>query len=1552
MEDLETNLIQTRKACRIEQMVAKWLHRSRDGASSGRVPVTDITSDGSGQPPSRVKLTVTVYKDLVLHHYGFEICPDLPLTIASVTAGSTADGKLLPGDQVLRINSTMVEDMSIERVADIIREAGDELLLTVLRCTSGGPKSSFLTEEKRARLKTNPVKVRFAEEVLVNGHAQGNSLLCMPNVLKVYLENGQTKAFRFETSTTVKDIVLTLKEKLSIQSIAHFALTLEEQYNAAKIHLLHEEELIEQVVQKRESHDCRCLFRICFVPKDPLDLLQEDPVAFEYLYLQSCSDVLQERFAVEMKCSVALRLAALQIQERVYTCAQPQKVSLKYIERDWGIENFISPTLLRNMRGKDIKKAISYHMKRNQVLLDPRQKHMLAAVQVRLNYLQILGDLKMYNGKIFNATLMLQDRESYVALLVGAKYGVSQIINSKLNIITSLAEFTNISRVELTEESEKVSTVKIYLQDLKLLTLLLESNSAKDLVCLIVGYYRLFVDANGSIFTWGEKRQQLHRVSAEEGYESRTCSDSEDSWELDSSSERCLGTPAAYSSTHLEHEKEKLGELHSLEKDSTEPQAGGNYPRDGGDNATDSTSDASDSANTESRGFKTSGSSDSMDALEEDELEACSSSRPEFFHFYTPTVHEMNSLDKSFFPICATGGSGREEARDYFCFLQVPEAEKHGCKHSPSEQRGVDINVSVLGTKLSERNSMGYYSLCCSISPAGSVEGSNISHGHERSPWKDESAQEEVPCGAEQVAEASDLILEPPLGFGDTSSEEEFYDAADRLSPPCSLAGCQTTSQESTEDNCILKKPRCYSLGENLISRQTAKEKYGEEKQLIYSKSLRKRRSFLKTNYTSQVTFPLALPGSLQSCCSWPPTPLLPAQPSDPPSSEKDAEGGTPAPQAQGDTAGTNSSSGVMEMEPDTMETKSVTDLVVSSISAVRLQGDHGEESADVAVHVDKLCPARAVHLTSLFPEEAVHLPREQSSAVQESPTVKWPSDESCVTTRDQLAQAAPEGECDVMEPKHQAGSVPLFQGQEMTCPANECTLPPSSCGAFPHGVAKDQDLLPAAQRQAACEGPVLAPCGEEGKANLDSCADNRSDSALSQAKNGQAISTEALKKVHNKNHVGFPGATQLLANGSSSSGIIAHLSWLSFQVRSDLMSPNPSQKRGHDPLELLDSRRTTLCMGDDTVRKEMQTSSAMLPLEKELESKHGVAEGEPRKDAEDVALEHPLPVQTPFLKEQSTAMGKDFLQTRELSISSDAVPLGSVGKREGDYGDSHHSFLCFNHKKNEQAAAGPSMTTSLGFSVMKKTSAQFGMDKCSCQLSYVSCFHRPDEDRKQETTIPVCSMFLQPVTTPPSTSCSLPGTPVGNYPVTIAWDRALGNEVQALSHLKDQAWTSPADFPCFLAYTTELQEVVGNLSGNQATHLQERCAEQGAESKDALGSASQDLLSSCEELLKTERPLEELQEVLRVTFDHLVQLAVACFQVTHCQLCRQRQQELRAALVDVVGTYHQLVQAVHQQLRRQGCPDLGTTLLTRQHTALAAAMFCLLQQFRVPPLM
>lgn len=43
---------------------------------------------------------------------------------------------------------------------------------------------------------------------------------------------------------------------------------------------------LHQVVQKKDSHDYRCLFRVCFIPRDPMDLLQDDPSTFEYLFLQ------------------------------------------------------------------------------------------------------------------------------------------------------------------------------------------------------------------------------------------------------------------------------------------------------------------------------------------------------------------------------------------------------------------------------------------------------------------------------------------------------------------------------------------------------------------------------------------------------------------------------------------------------------------------------------------------------------------------------------------------------------------------------------------------------------------------------------------------------------------------------------------------------------------------------------------------------------------------------------------------------------------------------------------------------------------------------------------------------------------------------------------------------------------------------------------------------------------------------------------------------------------------------------------------------------------
>lgn len=54
-----------------------------------------------------------------------------------------------------------------------------------------------------------------------------------------------------------------------------------------------------------------------------------------------------------------------------------------------------------------------------------------------------------------------------VNLLVGAKYGMSQVINNKLNVISMLVEFSSISRVELLSESDKVSLLRVSLHDMK-----------------------------------------------------------------------------------------------------------------------------------------------------------------------------------------------------------------------------------------------------------------------------------------------------------------------------------------------------------------------------------------------------------------------------------------------------------------------------------------------------------------------------------------------------------------------------------------------------------------------------------------------------------------------------------------------------------------------------------------------------------------------------------------------------------------------------------------------------------------------------------------------------------------------------------------------------------------------------------------------------------------------------------------------------------------------------------------------------------------------------
>ncbi|KAM3622900.1 uncharacterized protein V6R79_004505 [Siganus canaliculatus] len=1157
-----------RRTSRVEQVVGRWLRRSRDlGSRSHSLGRERVAADGksadssySDQRNYPFRFNVQIQRDPNLNSHGLTLTLDTPILVQEVTPGGPADGRLVPGDQLVKINNVAIDDLTPEQAAEIIRECQDLLTMTVLR-TMLGPKSSFITPEKRAKLRSNPVKVHFAEEVEVNGHCQGNSLLFLPNVLKVYLENGQTKAFKFEPSTTVKDIVMTLKEKLSLSRIEHFSLVLEQQHSISKLLLLHDEERIQQVVQRKEAHDYRCLFRVCFMPKSLQYMLQEDPTAFLYLYLQGVNDVLQERFAIEMRCNTALRLAALHIQERLASCGQSPKTNLKNITKTWGIENFVSPTLMRNMREKDLKKAITYHMKKSPAQHDSKQRG-LSADQARLNYLEEMSDLKSFGGKSFSATLMLQDRESVVTLLVGARYGVSQVVNHKLSILTTLTEFNSITRIELLPESEKVSLVQIYLQDIKPITLLLESAAAKDMSCLIAGYCRLFVDPNLNIFPWIDDYKK-HRVSAEEGYVSRCGSDSDSSTDLDmeplvarvSSDDRprprvrSSSDPVGRKRKDRERRRNNVGterddkprgvkkqgeekdasaekderpvdknrgdknesrehrgdadrkqdgeqiQIQVVNTDLGDKQQKVTEEREGGGAAEEqpSVSEASDSCQSDSR-VLTSPSSDSLDALEEDDFISCSSSstvlcsvasqahahlhppiqlhhlsrrrdQPHLLAPPPPHCHPLLHL-----PAQDTGGACCQRSGDgansqspdavspSSSLHYVPKSSGNPCSDdsslpfaelsrlvdflpSPPEaseededeveqlrkQRQMFKDMDELLRRAGEDGRVGgdvrfkghlpspspsphssradfvfnfnqsdtrcYYKLCTNITPDSA-----------RSLTCPQAHHEKVNCeAADEELDLEQLpILQPPPGFGDSSSDEEFYDARDRFTSPEDPTSGALPRDISTEMKLdFLSSLSLSDIGVCVVNSDKdveaedrkggdVEEGGGEETLFQLRKRSRKRRSFMETDYTSRVSYPEKDPESRQDLVfsrlytetsdaqmlSSDPEPSEQSQNPSPTVSSLTHSEGEPS-QLESKPIlskprlhGTDSPCGFsfhepdrdpqppartrkqeMEMEPDAMESKSVTDLVKAAsptITVVRCRVDpDGKECAD-----------------------------------------------------------------------------------------------------------------------------------------------------------------------------------------------------------------------------------------------------------------------------------------------------------------------------------------------------------------------------------------------------------------------------------------------------------------------------------------------------------------------------------------------------------------------------------------------------------------------------
>ncbi|NXW44526.1 FRPD3 protein, partial [Nyctiprogne leucopyga] len=454
-----------------------------------------------GQLPSATLRRVTVQRH---PHYGFGFVAgsERPVVVRSVAAGGPSEDKLLPGDQILAINDEDVSEAPRERFIELIRKAKDFIVLTVLH-THQSPKSAFISAAKKAKLRSNPAKVRFSEQVTVGetdpDMLKKEALLLIPNVLKVFLENGQIKSFTFDGRTTVKDVMVTLQDRLSLRHIEHFALVLEysSPEQSHRFLLLQDKQPLAHVVQRTHYHGMRCLFRVSFFPKDPVELLRRDPAAFEYLYIQSRNDVIRERFGTDPKPEMLLGLAALHIYITVSATRPSQKVSLKNVEKEWGLEPFLPPSLLQLIKEKSLRKSLSQQLKVHQ---NQPGSTKVSTAQAKLQYLRILNELPTFAGVLFN-TVGLDEKQPATTLLVGPRHGISHVIDLKTNLTTVLSEFSKVSKIQLFRENQGVARVETSILDAKPLVLLMEWPEATNFACLIAGYCRLLVDSKKMIFS-------------------------------------------------------------------------------------------------------------------------------------------------------------------------------------------------------------------------------------------------------------------------------------------------------------------------------------------------------------------------------------------------------------------------------------------------------------------------------------------------------------------------------------------------------------------------------------------------------------------------------------------------------------------------------------------------------------------------------------------------------------------------------------------------------------------------------------------------------------------------------------------------------------------------------------------------------------------------------------------------------------------------------------------------------------------------------------------
>ena len=125
-------------------------------------------------------------------------------------------------------------------------------------------------------------------------------------------------------------------------------------------------------------------------------------------FLQVTNRVVEGFYGMDLKYDLAIKLAALQIQQKALEAAggRPVKISVRQVEKEFGgLEKFVSSDLLHNMREKELRKILDQQIKQNENLASPGEKYM-SSLQCKLHYLNLSAEMFSYGGRYFDAVLV------------------------------------------------------------------------------------------------------------------------------------------------------------------------------------------------------------------------------------------------------------------------------------------------------------------------------------------------------------------------------------------------------------------------------------------------------------------------------------------------------------------------------------------------------------------------------------------------------------------------------------------------------------------------------------------------------------------------------------------------------------------------------------------------------------------------------------------------------------------------------------------------------------------------------------------------------------------------------------------------------------------------------------------------------------------------------------------------------------------------------------------------------------------------------------------